>query len=76
MAFLWRADDGPLIVVFESSLPQKNGRVGPPLKKLFGSAHESFTTRIATYRKLIEYDQEMPQSQTADHPHPRETKLV
>ena len=32
MAFHWRADDGPLIVVFGSSLPSVN--VGPSLTKL------------------------------------------
>ena len=36
MAFRWRADDGPPIVVFESSLPSstKNAvKVGPPMKQ-------------------------------------------
>ena len=42
MAFRWRANDGPLIVVFGSSLPHqiKNVKVGPPLTKLSGFAHE------------------------------------
>ena len=43
MAFRWRADDGPLIVVVESSLPssKKNVvKVGPSLSKFSGSAHE------------------------------------
>ena len=45
MAFCWLADDGPLIVVFGSSLPsskkkQQRCQVGPPLTKLSGSAHE------------------------------------
>ena len=43
MAFHWRADDGPLIVVFGSSLPsspnKKNQSWTPPLTKLSGSAH-------------------------------------
>ena len=44
MAFCWRVDDGPLIVVFGSFLPslikKKNiVKVGPPLTKLSGSAH-------------------------------------
>ena len=43
--FCWRADDGPLIVVFGSSLPSSNQKkkkkvkVGPLLTKLSGSAH-------------------------------------
>ena len=45
MAFRWRADDGPFIEVFGSSIPSltKNKRTmikfGPPLTKLFGSVH-------------------------------------
>ena len=44
MAFRWRDDDGPLKVVFGSTLPSitkktKNVKVGPPLTKLPGSAH-------------------------------------
>ena len=43
-AFRWRANDGPLLVLFESSLSssdQKKNvvRDGPPLVKLTGSAH-------------------------------------
>ena len=42
--FRGRADDGPLLVVFGSSLPhylKKNVvKVGPPLTKLSGFAHE------------------------------------
>ena len=45
MAFRWRADDGPLIVIFGSSHPsstkkqQKNVvKVRPPLTKFSGSA--------------------------------------
>ena len=46
--FRWRANDRPLLVVFGSSLPsstkksnKKNVvRIGPPLTKLSGSAHE------------------------------------
>ena len=44
MAFRWWADDSLLIVVFGSYLhssTKKNVvKVGPPLTKLFGSAHE------------------------------------
>ena len=43
MAFRWRADDGPLLVVIVSSIPWSTkinvNQVGPPLKKLSGSAH-------------------------------------
>ena len=49
LAFRWRADDDPLIVVLRSSLPsstsskkqktKKNVKIGPPLTKLSGSAH-------------------------------------
>ena len=42
MAFWWRGDDVPLIVVFGSTLPlstKKEVKVGPPLTKLSGSAH-------------------------------------
>ena len=49
MAFRWRANDGPLIVVFGSSHHQlkekhtkkNNVKVRPPLTKLSGSAHVS-----------------------------------
>ena len=55
MAFRLRADDGPLVVVFESSLPssdkkkkkkkkkskKRKSSVGTPLTKLSGSAHVS-----------------------------------
>ena len=44
MRFAGVPDDGPLIVVLESSLPssaKKIVKVGPPLTKLSGSAHES-----------------------------------
>ena len=51
MAFRWRADDGPLIVVFGSFLPHQPKKKkkkkktyvvkdGPPLTQLSGSAHE------------------------------------
>ena len=45
MAFRWRADDGPLKVGHGSSLPPSTlktnvVKVGPPLTKLSGSAHE------------------------------------
>ena len=44
MAFRWRADDGPFIAVFRSSIlsstKKKNAiKSGPPLTKLSGSAH-------------------------------------
>ena len=43
MALRWRADDGPLTVVFKSWLSphhlKKPVKVGPPLKKLSGSVH-------------------------------------
>ena len=37
----WRADDGPLLVLFRSSLPSYKNvvRVGPHLTKLSGAAH-------------------------------------
>ena len=42
--FQWHADDDPLTVVFGSFLPsstkKKIVKVGPPLAKLSGSAHE------------------------------------
>ena len=44
MAFRWRDDYGPLIVVFGSFIPhqaKKTNKVGPPLTKLSGSAHAS-----------------------------------
>ena len=46
MAFRYRADIGPLLTIFRSSFPprkkekkQNIDNVGPPLTKLFGSAH-------------------------------------
>ena len=45
MAFRWMADDGPLIVIFGSSLSssskrtQKSAKVGPPLTKRSGYAY-------------------------------------
>ena len=46
MAFRWRADNGPLLVVFVSTLQllkitiqQRQSCVGPPLTKLSRSAH-------------------------------------
>ena len=42
--FRWRADDGPHIVKFGSSLhssTKKGFQIGPPLTKLSGSAHAS-----------------------------------
>ena len=38
-AFRWRADDGPLIVLFGSSNKKKRCKVGPPLAKLSGSVN-------------------------------------
>ena len=47
MAFRWRADDDPLIVVLGCSLPSSNKKnnvkVGPPLTKHSGSAHELYS---------------------------------
>ena len=44
--FRWRADDGPLIVVFGSSVPsstklfiKQKVKFGPPMAKRSGSAH-------------------------------------
>ena len=52
MAFRWQADDGPLIVVFESFLPsstkkkkKKRYQKWTPLAKLFGSAHGSVSLK-------------------------------
>ena len=40
MAFRWRADDDPIVVVFGSTHLIKNiKKVRPPLQKLSGSAH-------------------------------------
>ena len=42
VAFRWRADGGPFIAVFESSIPHQVKNVikfGPPLTKLSESAH-------------------------------------
>ena len=52
------ADVGPLIVVFESSLPsstkQKNVKIGPPLTKLSGSEHDVLgDTCACMFRDLI-----------------------
>ena len=50
MAFRWRADDGSLIVVFGPSHPhqlKKNVvKVGPPLTKFSGSAHDVYQTAL------------------------------
>ena len=45
MAFRWRADDGPFIVIFGFSIPSTIKKInvikfGPSLTKLSGSAHE------------------------------------
>ena len=51
MAFPWRADDGPLIVVFHSSLLHviKVVSVGPSPTKLSGSAHAQYVLALALY---------------------------
>ena len=53
LAFRWWADDGRLLVVFESSLSlinkKKTVRVGPPLTILSGSAHALHTDTVNTY---------------------------
>ena len=50
MAFCWWVDDGPLIVVFVWILSplgeKKNFKVGPPLTKLSGSAHDKYRLKI------------------------------
>ena len=50
MAFCWRADDDPLIVVLGAFLPSSKKKnvvkVGPPLTKLSGSAHDYDQIRI------------------------------
>ena len=57
-AFLWRADVGPLMVVFGSSLPSSTKKtvvkVGPPLAKLSGSAQDA-QTRLSLHCEQI-YD--------------------
>ena len=63
MAFRWRADDGPLTVVFGSSHPsstkkttKKNVKVGPPLTKFSGSAHVAYYIKQAiTLNALLQY---------------------
>ena len=62
MPFKWHfaggADDGPLIVVFGSSLPSstkknpKNVKVGPPLIKFSGSAHDIYMLNHLEYLSL------------------------
>ena len=41
MAFRWRADDGPILVAFGSTIYLNKNvvKVGPPLKKHSGSTH-------------------------------------
>ena len=59
MAFRWRADDGPLIVVVGSSPPpphqlkikQKHVKVGPPLTKLSGSMLEKVGNILSVFHK-------------------------
>ena len=52
MAFRWRADDGPFIEVFGSSLHSSTKqivvKVGPPLSKLSGSAYVKAETGLDT----------------------------
>ena len=59
MAFRWRVDDGPLLVLFWIIPPLvkliKNVfSIGPPLTKLTGSAHDGIRTSISktTYNQL------------------------
>ena len=55
MAFRWRADEGPLMVVIDPSSPHQTKKkqkknpvkIGPPLKKLSGSAHEVYSFEYA-----------------------------
>ena len=44
MAFRWWADDGPLLVIPSPHQVEKKNvaKVGPPVKKLFGSPHANF----------------------------------
>ena len=67
MAFCWWADDGPLIVVFQSSLPistKKNPvKVGPHLTKISGSGHVLSGSAllakikpISRYRKQLNFE--------------------
>ena len=53
-AFRWRADVGPLIVVFGSS-HHSSTKVAPPLiKKKSGSAHETpSTTKVVCFCRLL-----------------------
>ena len=61
MAFRWRVDDGPFIVVFGSYIPslttltKKVVKFGTPLIKLFGSAHarQKFSTNESTVQALF-----------------------
>ena len=49
MAFRWRVDDGPVLVLLGTILPSSTKKVvkfGPPLTKLSGSAHETIALRI------------------------------
>ena len=39
MTLHWWADDGPLLVLFGSSLPSLKKSIGPPLAKFSGSVH-------------------------------------
>ena len=57
MAFCRRVDDGPLIVVFGSSFQSSTKKnvvkVGPPLRKLSGSAHENNRDNVLFSSLLI-----------------------
>ena len=82
MAFCWWADDGPLIVVFRSSLPistkKKPVKVGPHLTKFLdpGMSHQDllfwqrYVKPISRYRKQLNF--EIPTCDTLkcimDHP--------
>ena len=45
----WRADDGPFVVIFGSSIPPSTKRFEPPLTKLSGSAHACAGTTVSLY---------------------------
>ena len=63
MAFRWRVDDGTLIMVFGSSLSPNQ------LKKRKEVLKYQCCIFIFAHSKIVsEYDQEIPQSQTADKP--------
>ena len=57
LVFCWQADDGPLIVLFGSFLPsstkKKVVKVGPPLAKLSGSAHDNNTCSLNKFSRPL-----------------------